>query len=589
MAAPWRLEGGLSFPVGRTIEAQQAKATGNQISEGISVRQHDLLLRHRLHHAHRALAGTSVLALVLVSLALTYLMVTCMRHLSKAFAISSQHPRHLASNFPDEDEEACQAPLGDEEEETEAGNADESGPDGAAAAPGEQLSAHGPAPAVQAGQTRRVLAPQIQERVGRTLLLLEQPVAALTPLIPNLRPDHCLGTVRTLCRIAVLELSAFATVPARLQPLRQRVAQAYMDLIERVLTTEPTAGEAVRHDWSTSLRLMQFLLQKIAQTPLETEKLPVKRYAEMMANQRRTCHWMLTQVLHVLQAIKDIKTQDSSARSHEAVFQRRLTLNALFIARRRQILRSVTLRYWLEFHHRSFSIHLVYDSESFKQAVQSPLDTLPDKLKKITRAATEAGGRPATDYAPLPSLTPEQLQMLQYQPLLQPFGHQQQPDPPHPHPPQAHGPAPIGPIAPPPAQHAHPPAQPSPQAPIMPQPPQAAQGAAHAPMAFDPAAQDLQFPAIHPDPQIAGQEQPPIPVPPIHLPPIYQYSYVSPLSLDEPSTPSSADALSGMELGASSAPSQPSGIPGQLQTPHASSQQTHTGTNQDSSSDDDDA
>ncbi|KAL8448113.1 hypothetical protein Emed_003983 [Eimeria media] len=589
MAAPWRLEGGVHFPIARTNEAQQAKVTDNQIREGITVRHDDLVLRHRLH-AHRALAGTSVLALVLVALALTYLMVTCMRHLSKAFAISSQHPRHLASNFPDEDEEACQAPLGDEEEETEPDAADEFGPDGAAA-PGEQLGAHGPAPAVPASQTRRRLPASIQIRLARTLLLLEQPVAALTPLIPNLRPDHCLGTVRTLCKIAVLELSAFATIPAPLQPLRQRVAQAYVDLIEQVLTTEPTAGEAVRHEWSTNFRSLQLLLQKIAEIPLETERIPVNRYKVMMENQRRVCHWMTTQVLQVLQTIKDIKTQDPGQSSNEAVFQRRRALNAIFVARRRHILRRLTLRYWLEFHHRTFSLNLIYDLETYTQAVQSPLDTLADKLNEITFAATEAGGHPATDYAPLPSLTPEQLQMLQHQPLLQPFAPQQQPGPPHPHPPQAHGPAPMGPFAPPLAQQAHPPAQPFPQAPIIPQPPQPAQGAAQAPAPalLDLAAQDLQFPVINPEPQIAGQQQAPIAVPPIHLPPIYNYLHLSAPFLDESPTLLSASATFGGALGDSSAHSQTPGTPGQRQPPQASSQQTHTGTNQDSSSEDDDA
>ncbi|KAL8448114.1 hypothetical protein Emed_003984 [Eimeria media] len=580
MAAPWRLEGGVLFPIGRINEAQQAKATGNQTTEGVSFRQHDLL-RHR--HAHRALAGTSVLALVLVALALTHLMVTCMRHLSTALSISSQHPRHLASNFPDEDEGACQAPLGDEEEETEPDAADEFGPEGAAAAAlPEELGAHGPAPAVPAGQTRRRLPPYIQNNVARTLLLLEQPVAALTPVIPSLRPDHGLGAVRVVCRMAALELSGFAAVPACLQPLRQRVAQAYVNLIDQVLATEPTAGEAVRHDWYNSFRSLQLLLQRIAQSPPETERLPANTYKSLMENQRRACHWMISQVLQVLQTIKDIKTQDPSPNSNQAVFQRRRTLNALFIARRRQILRYVTLRYWLEHHHRDLGLHLIYDPDTFTEGVQSPLDTVADRLKEITLAATEAGGHPATQYAHLPSLAPEQLQMLQHQPSLQPFGHQQQPGPPPPNPPQAHGPAPMGPFAPPPAQQAHPLMQPFPQAPMMPQPPQAAQGAAHAPVAFDPAAQDLQFPVINPEPQIAGQQQPAIPVPPIHLPPIYQHLYLPSPQPDEPSTSSSAGAASGMELGASSAPSQPSGIPGQLQTPH-------TGTNQDSSLEDDDA
>ncbi|KAL8448115.1 hypothetical protein Emed_003985 [Eimeria media] len=581
MAAPWRLKRVVQFPIGRTNVAQQAKPAGR---EGITVRQDDLLLRHRLR-AHRALPGTSVLALVLVTLALTYLMVTCMRHLSTGFMISSHHSRHLASNFPDENAGACQGPPGDEEREQGADAAEGAGvaPEGAAAPalPGELGAPHGPAPAVPAGQPRRILPPQIQDRVGRTLLLLEQPVQVVTPLIPRLRPDHCLAVVRTLCRLAVLELSGFATVPACLQPLRQRVAQAYVNLIEGVLTRDQTAAEAVRRDWGENLRSMQMLLRRIALTPLETERLPPQHYRMTMENHQRACHWAVTQILKILDIIKNIKEQDTTPLGDEAVFQQRNVLVSLFVARRFQILRCVTLRYWLVHQHKHFDATLIYDGVVLNQARHAPLDSLSDRLNAIYAAVVDAGGQPASHFAPLPPLPGDLQQQQQQQPQLDHLEHGQQPGPPHPHPPQAHGPVPV-PFAPPPAQHAHPPAQPSPQAPIMPQPPQPAQGAAHAPMAFDPAAQDLQFPAIHPDPHIAGHQQLHISVPPIHLPPIYQYLYLPSPQPDERSTPSSADALSGMELGASLAPSQPSGIPGQLQAPH-------TGTNQDSSSDDDDA
>ncbi|KAL8440841.1 hypothetical protein Emed_007644 [Eimeria media] len=585
MGAPWRLERSTHFPVGCTNEAQQVKATGSQIREGIPVRQHDLLLRHRLHHAHRALAGTSVLALVLVALALTYLMVTCMRHLSKGFKFSNQQSRHLASNYPDEDDGACQGPPGDEEQEQGAGAREGAGvaPEGAAAAapPGELGAPPGPAPAVPAGQTRRILPPQIQARVGRTLMLLEQPVEALTLLIPILRPDLCLAIVRTLCRLAVLELSGFATIPACLQPLRQRVAQAYVNLIEGVLKRDQTAAEAVKRDWGENLRSMQMLLRRIALTPLETEKLPMQRYRKTMENHQRASHWVLSQVLKILETIKDIKEQYTTSKGDEAVFQQRDVLMSLFEARRFQILRFVTLRYWLLHQHKHFDSTLIYGGIVLNQARHAPLDSLGDRLNAIYAAVVDAGGEPASHFAPLPPLPEDLQQQQQQQPQLDQLEDEQQPRPPHPHPPQTHGPAPI-PFAPPPAQHAHPPAQPSPQAPIMRQPPQPAQGAAHAPVLFDPASQDAFFPAINPDPHIAGQQQLLIPVPPIHLPPIYQYSYVSPLEPDEPSTPSSAGALSKAELGAASAPSQPSSTSAQPHTPH-------TGTNQDSSSKDEDA
>ncbi|KAL8445440.1 hypothetical protein Emed_005583 [Eimeria media] len=548
MAAPWRLERSTHFPVGCTNEAQQVKATGSQIREGIPVRQHDLLLRHRLH-AHRALAGTSVLALVLAALALTYLMVTCMRYLSKGFRFSNQQSRHLASNYPDEDEVACQGPPGDDEQDQVAGAAEGAGvaPEGAAAPalPGELGAPPGPAPAVPAGQTRRILPPQIQDRVGRTLLLLQQPVEALTPLIPSMRPDHCLAIVRTLCRLAALELSGFATVPPCLQPLRQQVAQAYDTMIEQVLTTEQIAEEAVHHDWYKNLRSMQALLRRLAEVPMESERLAPHHYRMTMENHQQASHWMLSQVLKILETIKDIKERDTTSKGDKAAFRQCEVLMSLFVARRLQILRCTTLRHWLVFHQKDFDHSLVYEPIMLMQARRAPVDLLSQRLNELFAAVVDAGGEPATQLVALPPLPEDLQQQQQQQPQLDQLEDEQQP-----------GPQPLD-------------------------PPQPAQGAAHAPVLFDPAAQDAFFPAINPDPPTAGQQQL-LPVPPIHLPPIYQYSYVSPLQPDEPSTPSSADALSEAELGAASAPSQPSSISGQPRTPH-------TGTNQDSSSEDEDA
>ncbi|KAL8445011.1 hypothetical protein Emag_005245 [Eimeria magna] len=546
MAAPWRLERVLQSPITRINGAPRVKANSILNTEGSSVVLDDLLLKHR--PAHRTLAGKSVLAFVLAALALTYLLVTCTRHLSKGFAVSSQQSRLLASNFPYEDEEDCQAPSSDGEQETWAENAEGFAPEGAAAAAlPEDFGAHGPVSAAPAGQTRRRLPGSVHNRVGRTLLLLEQPVAVLTPLIPVLRPDHCLAIARILCKIAALELSAFSTVPPSLQPLRQRVAQLYVDLIEEVLTKEPTAGEAVRLEWNHNLRYMQILLQRLAQVPPESEKLSAQHYRLTMENQRRACHWTISQVLSVLQAIKRIKTKNPTSSSNEAVFQRGRILNSLFIARRHQILRCVTLRYWLEQHHRSLGAFLVYGFTALNQARQAPMNKLTDRLNEIASAVIQAGGRGPTGFARLPPLPEEHKHPQQQQPLLQHFDHHQQPGPSDPYLPQGYEPDPIH-VTTTAAQHPHPHVQPLAQAQYMPQPPQPAQVAVQEPMPFDLAAQDLHFPAINPDPQVGGQYQPPIPVPHIRLPPVYYYAHLSVPPLDEPPTSPSTSAESEEEF-----------------------------------------
>ncbi|KAL8445009.1 hypothetical protein Emag_005243 [Eimeria magna] len=535
MTAGWRPEDGVRLLPLLRHNASTVKAVGSLETEGssgsTSVGVNKLLLLHR--HAHRAPAGTTVLALVLAALALTYLMVTCMRHLSKRYTVSSQQWRLLAGNSTDENEEACQEPPGDGEQETEAENAEGPAAEGAAAAPVPADSgAHDPALAAPAGTTRRLLPPHSHVLVGRTVLLLEQPATFLMSFISILSPDLSLAIVRNLCRIVALELSAFATVPPSLQPLRQRVAKAYVNLIEHVLTKEPMAGVAVQKGWATHLRLVQVLLERLGGVPGETEILPAGDYVNIMEIQQRVSHWMYSQVLSVLQTIKQVKIADRTRRSDETLLFLNNILTSLFTVRRIQVLHNTTLRHWLEVHHRSSLNRLIFNPAILAQARVTRIRGIYKRINAITAAVLHAGGQPTSQYAPLPLTPEEQQQVQQGQTSLTHFIHHQHPKPPSPRPPQAYRPAPV-PSATPPAKHAHPIVQPVLHAPHTPQPPQPAQVDAQETVHFDAAAQDSQFPALNPNPRIGGQQSlPPTPTLQIHLPSIYQYSHLLPL--DEP-------------------------------------------------------
>ncbi|KAL8448118.1 hypothetical protein Emed_003988 [Eimeria media] len=585
MAATRRLERVVQYSSLRDKHVVHTEQRGKGYLErnGSSVDFKDPPIRH--WQPHKTLEGTSVLALVLAALALTYLLVTCMRHASKAYRVSSQPLRILASGSPDGNEEHCPGSSGDDEYETGEAETEGPAPEGAAgeAMPGDS-SAPSAAPASPAAQTRRHLPIVVHNLVARTLLLMEQPAALLIPLIPILRPDHSLALVRDLVRIAALELSAFSTIPPALQPLRERVAQVYVDLIEEVLNVEPTAGEAVVMGWSAHMRSLQLLLQRLAQVPPETETIGPEHYANAMTNQQRLCHWMFSQVLYTAENIQQIKSSDPTTNSDEELSTQLRILTSLYVARLHQILRSVTLRYWLEKQQLALGSSVVYNEEDVAKAQLRAVGNLGMRFNAISAAVTEAGGQPAEQFAPLPLLPEEQHQSQQQQSLLRQFDDEKHPGPPRLYPAQADEPA-FTHSTLPPAQHFHPLVQPPlPQDPYMPQPPQPAQDAGHTPALFDPAAQDAQFPAIHPDPQIEGQKQPPIPVPPIQLPPIYYYGSPSVFSEEKPPTSSSGSATFEGEFGDSSAHSQPPGTSGQPQPPQASS---HTGTNQDFSSDDD--
>ncbi|KAL8269238.1 hypothetical protein Esti_006837 [Eimeria stiedai] len=461
------------------------------------------------------------------------MLVTCVRHLSKSFTFSSQQSRLLASNFPHEDKEACPASSGDGEQET--GSDDTEGLEGAAApavSVAGDLGAPSPAPAALAGQTCRRLPPE---------------------------------------------------------PLRQQTAYAYIRLIERVLAEEPTAGLAVRKGWDSHLRVLQVLLQRLALVPPETERKSPESYLTRMTEQQKSCHWTISQALNILQTMKQIKTQSLTKPSDHAIFNQLEVLNSLFVARRVQILQSVTLRYWLERHHRQVPGHPIYCRGTFNRARNTGMGDISERINEITAAVSSAGGEPETQLALLPPL-PEDQEHQQKQASLNQLEHGQHPLPPHTHSPQATGRALVH-SATPPAHHPHPLVQPSPQAPYMPQPPQPPHPprvAAQLLVPFDPTEQDAQFPAINPDPEISGQHQAPEPTLQIALPPTYEHSYVSVSLLDEPSTSFTVDATFGGGFGDPCAHTQPLGSSGQPQPPHASSQHTPSSAKQGFSSDEED-
>ncbi|KAL8427243.1 hypothetical protein ACSSS7_007804 [Eimeria intestinalis] len=607
--------------------ASIVKAVGDLDREGSFVGFNDLLFRHR--HLHKAPAGISVLAVVLAALALTYLLVTCMGRLSRGFKLGSQQSRLLASNSPSENEEACLEPPGNGYQGAGIASGEGAAPEGAVAAetPGEPGGA-GTALAAPAGPMRRHLPPGLLTLVGRTIHLLEEPAHVLTSLISSLGPEHSLNLVQILCKIAILEISAFATVPLCLQPLRQRVAHVYIELIEHVLSTASTAEVASQRDWGSHLRHMQVLLEGLAHIPPETENLTSGNYLTIMEIQQQLCHWTLSQLLKVFYIIGQVKTVYPTEASDKIASQQGSVLSSLFIARRLQVLHSATLRYWLFLNQRSLAIPVIFGAGVLNQARYTAMGDLHHRLSMITSAVAAAGGQPASQYAPLP-LTPEEKQQLLHQQfLMHQFGHHPHPVPPLAHPSHAYGPADIH-FAPPPGLYPHPFApplysplhvpppqadqigaqslsappglipppqqhllllsQPLLQTPYMPQSAQPPQADAQPQVTLDLAAQDLLFPALHPYPQLLDQPEPPAPTLQIQLPEVYQR--LDPLlpPLGGPSTSSSAQASSEGWLGASFSQSQPSGSPDPPQTPQASSPQTLTDTHQDSSRGEDDA
>ncbi|KAL8448123.1 hypothetical protein Emed_003993 [Eimeria media] len=543
------------------------------------------------------------ITVLLAGLALTYLLLTCMRHLSKNVSLSSHQVRLLASKFPNEDEDGdrCPAPFGGDGDEsaTSTAQGDTGLAELAEALGAAQLEDTGapalPDPPVQ---SRRRLPPVTQTFVEKTLLLLRQPAAVVTPILEHMKPDQCLSMVRTLCSSAAVELSAFATVPSSLQPLRQQAAAAYAALIDQVLSIGATADEAQRMGWRGDMLVIQRLLHRLADTPPESEKLPTQFYTTIMKCQQRVSHWMFSQVLHVLHTVADVVTSGYTAGSDEVTSQQLQVLSALCRVRLHQTLNSPTTRHWIQRQQLRLRTNVVYTPSDMMAAVSQNPGTTKDRIEAVTNAVLAAGGLPTTVWAPLPLTSEEQQQLQAHQTLPQQL-HQQQL-----HQQQLHQPPQGIPRLRTAKTDGLLPTPPMPplagQPPMVPQTPYAMPHHHQPPLAqqqtllpFNPAQQDAGFPVINPDPQLSSHhavsEEAPEPQILIPLPFSYYFPHLPvPVPL-EPSTSSSATTAPGGLSGDFSAHSHHSGSTGQPHATQPTPQQMPTSAPKISSSEDEDA
>ncbi|KAL8438213.1 hypothetical protein ACSSS7_000350 [Eimeria intestinalis] len=537
-----------------------------------------------------ALRGKSAFAVVLAALALTYLLVACVRQLSQNLRITGEELRHLASNFPNEEREGdqCPAPSGDGEQTsvTSTTEGDSSGESSeAGAAQPEQMGAAALPPAGSPVQTRRCLPALTQALVQRTLLLLRRPAEVMAPILPLLRPYQSLSLIRTLCKIAAAELSAFSTVPPSLQPLRQQAAAVYVCLIHEALNTEATELEADLRGWREGMEVMQVMLQRLANTPPESERLSILSYTMIMECQQRVSHWMLSQVLECAHNVAQLAAAGSAVDLEQGVAQQLQVLNALCATRLRQILNGTTTRYWIQRQQKYLRTTIVYSPRDLAEGITQNPGNAVNRLKALVNAVFAAGGQPTMQWAPLPFTAEEQQQLLQEQPDLS--QQDQQPDhwPTHPYPAnadelfatpftQASGPQPQmqAPEIPPITPHEH----------LRPH------AAGQTLLPFNQAQQDSEFPVVHPDPQLSGHHvlSQAVQTPQVNLPPIYDLAYPFSPAFAPPFSPAPIPwGLSGGPPAQSHHP----GSAGQQQAAQPSSQQTPTRARDTSSSEDEGA
>ncbi|KAL8273967.1 hypothetical protein Esti_002146 [Eimeria stiedai] len=343
MAASQEPEGehSLELPVGHRGPLVSASRSRPHLNKRSAIFHFDTLFPGQWH-AQEAVAASGVLAVIIASLALLYLMVTCVRHVSGPREVTGQRLRYLARKFPHDEDESCLESLLAEGEEQEQG---EDGGAGAQEGVTAAVSPH----VVEQGSWRHL--PLIsEEKLKEALELLREPLVIVRRLLPVLKPEHTMSLTWVLGRLLCLELSALAIVPYSSEHLRAQVAQEYVAFIEELLTTGDFEREEEANNWEFHLRVVQVMIKRLAESSRPTEKLTRALYISFIVTQRNLCRLHYCLILQLLESVEAFKTEHPSKDPEDLVSFILHPLNELYRTRLLQILHRVTSRFWLSFH-----------------------------------------------------------------------------------------------------------------------------------------------------------------------------------------------------------------------------------------------
>ncbi|KAL8427244.1 hypothetical protein ACSSS7_007805 [Eimeria intestinalis] len=384
MAAPQNLGGEHSLQLPSVHRAPLVSAAGSRphlSRRSASLHLDSLLPKQR--RAQKAAAASGVLAVILASLAVVYLMLICMRQVSGAArAMRESHRlRLLAGSSPDDDRESCLASTLAEVEEEEQGEEEEGA--------GDQAGALAPADAQAASPANwRHVPPEVESQIIEALEMLAEPLVVLRRLLPVLRPSHAMSVSWVVGRLLCLELSAFALAPHSLEPLKTEVAHAYVKFVNELLTTTSDfARQAELQFWQAELTVTQVMIGKIAGPPSVPQRLAPDTYTSFMIVQQQLCRLQYCLILQVLETAEALKVADPSPASDDRVFFQLHALNELYQTRLSQVLSRATSRFWISHHQATTFPNYFFDPHIEQAARQAQQGTVRAQRRALVAAA----------------------------------------------------------------------------------------------------------------------------------------------------------------------------------------------------------
>ncbi|KAL8438933.1 hypothetical protein Efla_006681 [Eimeria flavescens] len=394
------------------------------------------------------LIHTRVLAALVVSLAVAYVLLTCMRQLFSSFKLNGRQQRLLASNFPSDGAESCSLPEGGGEEANPPASEEEGAGSevyGAPAAEQEEEEAAGGGAAAAAGdggggrgggeeeeeeeelegavggapphRPNRVLPPELLAAAEEALQMMEQAVAAFRGVMRVISPLHALASARALGRFLLFEASAFSTLPPTLQPARARAVQAFADLINELVNTGPTAFHARERSWAAYLLTLRTLLERVAVANPCSEKVSLHTYVNLSKDNIQLSSWAFANVIQSLNFMQQVSRPHRTFISNDLVYSRIQMLNALQTVRRAQVLNHSLLRFCIETQQSKIWSGFAFDKTMLQRAKSANLGTVEDQMQQITHTVLANTGHLAALPGPVQRVQQYQQQQLQQRQL----------------------------------------------------------------------------------------------------------------------------------------------------------------------------
>lgn len=215
--------------------------------------------------------------------------------------------------------------------------------------------------ATEGGWGVRRMPQEAAEELLLALSWIEKTATACRRSLPFLSATNGRKLLKSLASLAAVELSAFSICPVEYEPERQRVAGAYIRLLEE--NVGALAGNSNPELQQTRRKLLGILkvMQKLKTPRRLLRPFEPRPYRLKMVSQLKL---FSASNMHMLEAMERLSALSTKRLSNKEILMELRVISAIFDCRKKQVMRDSTLRWWL----------ITCQDEAGKRAIVTPSD-----------------------------------------------------------------------------------------------------------------------------------------------------------------------------------------------------------------------